>query len=164
MLIREVEPNDAIQLVNLMEEVEQSNFMLFDPGEKQTAPEQMKMRIESMKKEETSTMLVAEANGMLVGYLFVIGGNPRKAKHSVYLVIGISENFRGQGVGVKLFEKLDEWAKEHQIHRLELTVMVHNKAGIALYQKMGFEIEGTKRHSLLMDGKYVDEYYMAKLI
>ena len=29
---------------------------------------------------------------------------------------------------------------------------------------MGFVIEGTKRDSLLVDGSYVDEYYMAKLI
>ena len=31
-------------------------------------------------------------------------------------------------------------------------------------KKMGFEIEGTKRDSLRVDGVYVDEYYMAKLL
>lgn len=69
-----------------------------------------------------------------------------------------------KGVGTKLFTKLEEWAKERAIHRLELTVMVHNIAGIALYKNMGFEIEGTKRHSLFIDGNYVDEYYMSKLL
>jgi RimJ/RimL family protein N-acetyltransferase len=42
--------------------------------------------------------------------------------------------------------------------------MTHNIAGIALYKKMGFEIEGTKRDSLLINGEYVDEYYMSKLL
>jgi len=42
--------------------------------------------------------------------------------------------------------------------------MTHNKAGIALYKKRGFEIEGTKRHSMLVNSHYVDEYYMAKLL
>lgn len=42
--------------------------------------------------------------------------------------------------------------------------MSHNKAGVALYKKQGFEIEGTKRHSLLVNGQFVDEYYMAKLL
>ncbi len=42
--------------------------------------------------------------------------------------------------------------------------MTYNTAGIALYKKMGFEIEGTKRNSLFIDGKYVDEYYMSKLL
>lgn len=42
--------------------------------------------------------------------------------------------------------------------------MTHNLAGIALYKKMGFEIEGRKRHSLRVNGAYVDEYYMSKLL
>ena len=52
----------------------------------------------------------------------------------------------------------------HQIHRLELSVVTHNEAGLRLYKKMGFKIEGTKRHSLLIDGEFVDEYYMSKLL
>jgi len=59
---------------------------------------------------------------------------------------------------------LEEWAQQHHIHRLELTVMAHNNAGVALYKKQGFEIEGTKRHSLLINGQYVDEFYMSKLL
>lgn len=164
MIIRHAEPYDAEQLVKLIKEVEKSNFMLYEPGERQLTLCQQKKRIESMRDEKTSTIFVADDHGMLVGYLVVIGGNPNRAQHSVYLVIGVVESYRGTGVGSKLFKKLEEWAKAKHIHRLELTVMAHNKAGIALYQKMGFEIEGTKRHSVLIDGNYVDEYYMSKLI
>ena len=42
--------------------------------------------------------------------------------------------------------------------------MVHNERAIRLYKKMGFEIEGTKKHSLFVNGQYVDEYYMAKIL
>jgi RimJ/RimL family protein N-acetyltransferase len=42
--------------------------------------------------------------------------------------------------------------------------MTHNQARVALYKKQGFEIEGRKRHSLLVGGHYVDEYLMAKLL
>jgi RimJ/RimL family protein N-acetyltransferase len=59
---------------------------------------------------------------------------------------------------------LEEWAKQQHIHRLELTVMTHNIAGIALYKKQGFAIEGTKRQSLLINGQFIDEFYMAKLL
>jgi RimJ/RimL family protein N-acetyltransferase len=164
MLIRIAEPIDAEELVSLMQLVERSNFMLFEPGERKLSPEQQRKRIESMKEEKTSTIFVAEDNERLIGYMFVIGGNPIRTKHSVYLVIGIHEKYRGQGIGAKLFKIMEEWAIKHHIHRLELTVMEHNKAGIALYNKMGFEIEGIKRHSLLIDGKYIDEYYMSKLL
>lgn len=164
MLIRAAESDDAKQLVHLIKQVENSNFMLFEPGERETTVDQQRKRIESMREEETSTILVAEDNGELVGYLFAMGGNPVRVKHAVYLAIGVAESARGKGVGTRLFARLEEWAKERAIHRLELTVMIHNKAGIALYEKMGFEIEGTKRHSLFIAGKYVDEYYMSKLL
>lgn len=44
-----------------------------------------------------------------------------------------------------------------------LTVMTHNSRAIALYKKMGFTIEGLKKHSMKVDGRYVDEYLMAKI-
>jgi len=34
----------------------------------------------------------------------------------------------------------------------------------SLYERAGFEREGIKRHSLWLDGRYVDELYMSKLI
>jgi RimJ/RimL family protein N-acetyltransferase len=74
------------------------------------------------------------------------------------------EAFTSRGIGTALFEKLDAWAHEHPVHRLELSVMKHNLRGVGLYQKMGFEIEGTKRDALFVDGKYVDEYYMGKIL
>ena len=37
-------------------------------------------------------------------------------------------------------------------------------AGIALYKKSGFEIEGIKRHSLIIGDKCMNEYYMSKII
>jgi len=42
--------------------------------------------------------------------------------------------------------------------------MTHNQAGVALYKKYGFEIEGTKKSSVFVNGVYVDEYYMAKIL
>jgi len=42
--------------------------------------------------------------------------------------------------------------------------MAHNARAIRLYKRMGFAIEGTKRQALLVNGTYVDEYYMAKLL
>jgi RimJ/RimL family protein N-acetyltransferase len=78
--------------------------------------------------------------------------------------MGILQSFTGQGIGTMLLGELERWAHQNKIHRLELTAIVHNAAGLALYRKMGFETEGTKRHSLFINGSYVDECYMAKLL
>ncbi|MBU8917781.1 GNAT family N-acetyltransferase [Bacillus sp. FJAT-29953] len=165
MVIREIEVNEAENLASLIQQVEaESAFMLMEAGERRTTAEQHRKRIESMKTSENSTILVAENSGTLVGYMFVIGGTARRTKHSVYLVVGILKDYRGQGIVTKLFERLNQWAVRHKIHRLELTVVTRNEVGVALYKKMGFEIEGTKKRSLLIAGEFVDEYYMAKLL
>lgn len=80
------------------------------------------------------------------------------------MVIGVHSDSRGQGVGKALFAAVTLWAKEMKLHRLELTVLVKNEVAVNLYKKMGFVIEGTKKDSLLIDGHFEDEYYMAKII
>ncbi|WP_318506128.1 GNAT family N-acetyltransferase [Bacillus sp. T3] len=164
-MIREIKPDDAERLVNLIKKIEsKSQYMLFESGERNISPEQQLKRIEVMKKEGNSTIFVAEENGVLIGYLFAMGGIAKRNRHSVYLVIGILSEYRGLGVGTKLFKHLEVWAREHSVHRLELSVVTRNEAGLQLYKKMGFDIEGTKRHSLIIDGEFVDEYYMSKLL
>jgi RimJ/RimL family protein N-acetyltransferase len=166
MKIREVTLNDAAEMVLLMKQVEkEAEYMLFEPGERNITIEQQSKTIESMKKEGSkSTIFVAEDNDKLVGFLVVIGNNIRRTQHQVYLVIGILKEYRGLGVGTQLFTQLHKWALEHDIHRLELTVVTENEAGVALYKKMGYKIEGVKKHSIKIKGEYADQYYMAKLL
>jgi len=165
MIIREIKVSDAESLVQLIRQVEEeSEFMLMEAGERQITTEQQRTRIENMEKSENSTIFVAEKDNNLTGYLFAIGGTARRTKHSVYIVIGILKDYRGQGIGTKLFARLEEWAREQSLRRLELTTVTRNEPGVALYKKMGFEIEGTKKDSLFIDGEFVDEYYMSKLL
>lgn len=165
MLIRTIHPDDAEQFLNLRKKLdEETQFMLFEPGERITTVEEQCEHIQRLLLQENSTTFVAEHNGQLVGYLEASGGQLRRIRHSVHIVIGILQAFTGQGIGGQLFVALEEWTHQKSITRLELTVMTHNQAGFALYRKRGFEIEGTKKHSLLINGQYVDEYYMAKLL
>ena len=79
------------------------------------------------------------------------------------MVVGIREKYRGIGIGSKLFAELDKWARETKLTRLELSVVCSNIVARPLYEKNGFVIEGTRKNAMIIDGKYVDEYYMAKL-
>ncbi|MGN7388107.1 N-acetyltransferase family protein [Sporosarcina sp. SAFN-015] len=164
MIIRQVQINDANQLSQLIGEVERtSQTMLYEAGERKLSAEQLKKRIESLGAD-ASTILVAEIDESLVGYMMVIAGTANRNKHSAYIVIGISEAFRGQGVGKALFKSLNDWSIQNKLHRVELTVMSNNTAAIVLYEKAGFIKEGVKKDSLFVNGQYVDEYYMAKLL
>jgi RimJ/RimL family protein N-acetyltransferase len=161
--IRQITQDDASDFISLQKKVEtESNFMLYGADERQVTIEEQRRRILSM--QNNSTIFVADNSNELVGYLVAMGGQAYRNRRSIYIVIGVLNDFVGQGIGTKLLETLEKWATVRNIHRLELTVMVHNQRALALYKKMGFIVEGTKHHSLFVDGKFVDEYYMARLI
>ena len=78
--------------------------------------------------------------------------------------MGVLRDYSGKGIGTTFFKNLDKWARQHGVHRLELTVECHNHAARHLYEKSGFKIEGTRVKSMLVEGNFVDEYYMAKIL
>ncbi|KGR77369.1 GNAT family N-acetyltransferase [Ureibacillus manganicus] len=165
MTIREIKIADAENLINLIKEVEAtSNYMLMEAGERNTTAEQFAKHIERIEKQSNSTILVAEEDSELIGYMMLVGGSTNKNKHSAYIAIGIVESLRGKGIGTALFNYAEQWAQRNGISRLELTTIIENKAGVALYKKQGFEVEGIKRNSLKINGEFVDEYYMSKLL
>lgn len=164
MIIRPIEVRDAEKFLELSKEIDRSGFMLFEPGERKTTVEQQKKSIEHITSEPNSIIFVAEVDDRLIGYLVAIGGNVNRNRHRAYLVLGVHEDYQGQGVATKLFNKVFDWAKEVGITRLELTVIKNNTKAFNLYRKMGFVIEGEKVHSLKINGEYVNEYYLYKLL
>ena len=76
-------------------------------------------------------------------------------------MIGVLTRASGQGVGTGLLAEAKRWAAAHGLHRLELTVMADNHRAIALYERLGFTVEGRRAQCLLVGGRFIDELYMA---
>ena len=87
-----------------------------------------------------------------------------RQSHVADLAISVHDGFAGKGVGsyilAALIDTADNW---HDIRRIELNVFTDNLAAIRLYEKFGFEHEGTLRNDAYRDGKYVDAHVMARL-
>jgi RimJ/RimL family protein N-acetyltransferase len=165
IIVRQVTEDDAEGFLSLARTLDtETSFMLLEPGERKHTAMEQRQRISELLSKENHTIIVAEDSGRLVGYVGGFGGAFHRNRHRVEIVIGILQDYAGQGLGRRLLEALERWARDQGLHRLELSVMIHNKRGIRLYEKMGFELEGTKRHSLLVAGNYVDEHVMAKLL
>lgn len=163
--IRTATPDDAAAFLTLRAQVDlETRFMMLEPGERQTTVEQERERLTNLLKSDNKQTFVAEDDGQLIGWLWANGGEFRRNHHSVHIVIGIKAAYTNQGIGTRLFQACEAWARERGLHRLELTVMTHNHLGIALYKKMGFQIEGTAPDALRVDGAYVDLHYMSKLL
>ena len=165
MNIRMITSGEAQPFLELNHRLDrETKFMLLEPGERTTTVDLMQDRIEHTLEQDNEAVFVVEVENTLVGYASVIGGRINRTKHKASVVAGILQEYTGKGIGGRLLDTLVRWAKESPLRRLELTVMTHNERAVALYKKYGFEIEGTQKSALLVDGVLVDEYAMALLL
>jgi len=116
---------------------------------------------------ENDHLLVAEVeeNGIrkVVGMVGMhVNRNPR-LRHSANIGIIVHTDYQGKGIGTALLKKAidlaDNWL---MLVRLELTVFVDNDRAVRLYQSLGFQIEGIKEYAAIRNGKYADNYIMAR--
>jgi RimJ/RimL family protein N-acetyltransferase len=77
------------------------------------------------------------------------------------LLIG-DKTFWGRGVGTDACNALADFAFETlKMRKIWLTAFCTNPAAVALYHKVGFEIEGTLKQHVIVSGVCHDEYFMA---
>jgi len=108
--------------------------------------------------------LVACTDDEVVGQLGLsVPKNPRR-RHVGQIGMAVRDDWQGRGVGTALMTAAlnlaDNWLN---LQRVELEVYTDNAAGIALYRKFGFEVEGTHRAFAFRNGQYVDAHAMARL-
>lgn len=163
-IVRKANESDTSQILAVMKDAEQSGFMLFAPDERNMAPAALSKLINSINQTPTSGFFIVEHQDEILGYLLLKAETLSRTSHRAQIAVGVLSKSRGKGVGTALFAHMIQWAKQVQLHRLELTVIEHNEQAVHLYKKMGFEVEGVKSNSLLIDGQYVNELYMAKLL
>ncbi|WP_420632070.1 GNAT family N-acetyltransferase [Candidatus Leptofilum sp.] len=108
--------------------------------------------------------LVAILNGRLLGAIHLTQYLRPRMQHSGSMGMMVHPNAWGQGVGSKLVEAAlnlaDNWLN---LSRLELEVYSHNRVAIHLYEKFGFEKEGLKKKAVFGNGRFLDEFVMARL-
>ncbi|HKH12138.1 MAG TPA: GNAT family N-acetyltransferase, partial [Rubrobacter sp.] len=108
--------------------------------------------------------LVACVEGEVVGHLGLEAFVRPRRRHAGEVGVAVRDDWQGRGVGTALMgaamELADDWLG---LTRVELVVYADNAAGVALYEKFGFEVEGTHRRYAFRDGGYVDACSMARL-
>ncbi len=160
---RNVSQDETEEFWELMNQLDyETKYMLYEPGERTRNFSQIETLIRDSAEGE-DFLLAAESDGRLVGYLSAQKGRLKRIAHSAYIVVGILKDYCCKGIGTEFFKELDIWAEEKAVTRLELTVICENEIAKHLYEKNGFKIEGTKRKSVFVEGRYLDEFYMSKV-
>jgi len=108
--------------------------------------------------------LVAIVEDQVVGHLMIAAETRPRRSHVASFGLCVDAARHNQGIATALLREMiamcDNWLR---IERIELTVFVDNAPAIALYQKLGFDIEGAGKRYGLRDGDYIDAYFMARL-
>ncbi|NPC91519.1 GNAT family N-acetyltransferase [Bacillus sp. WMMC1349] len=98
MIIRPVSGNDAQQFLELNKKLDESGFMLYEPGERKTTVEEQRKSLERIQFEKKSIFFVAEVDNKIVGFIAAIGGKVKRNQHSAYLVLGVLEEYQGLSI------------------------------------------------------------------
>lgn len=162
VVVRPAAESDASSLLQLRKVVfEETEYMLLEPLEFRDTVQDEQRRIRSLNGQPNSACLVAVADGERVGFLSAMGGHVNRLRHSVKLALGVRRSSWGRGVGKALLYTALALSRDAKLKRIELTVHTTNERALSLYKSAGFEIEGTRRSSLLVGGRHVDEYLMS---
>lgn len=94
-------------------------------------------------KSKNKIMLCAEENGKIIGVsnTKLCTSGMTEIKMAFMDALYVDENFRGAGVGKKLFCETEKIAKDNGAKRLDLTVWEFNRDAISFYKSLGMAVQ-----------------------
>lgn len=109
--------------------------------------------------------LVAYDDKEMVGYAWMVLARFQKFRGNAYIAtVSVLAERRGQGIGTRLMDALERCARGRKMRRLELEVFAGNTRAVALYERLGYELEGRKRRAVRNGDEVDDILIMAKLL
>ena len=106
---------------------------------------------------------VALSGSNVVGWCDISRHSDPVHTHAGTLGMGLLQPFRGQGIGTRLIRPTLAAAQAIGMARVELSVYETNASAIALYERVGFTVEGLSRNAARIDGVYENVVQMALL-
>lgn len=116
-----------------------------------------------LRKDEHSTMFVAEHDGTLIGMTGIHRRPLPKTIHSATIIaVYIRPEWRGLRIAESLIKTCIEWARSNGVIIVKLSVNAENTSAIRCYERCGFTIYGTEPRGTFYEGKYYDGHLMFK--
>lgn len=164
-IIRNTESSDAKAIIAHMKQTSGETLFMARYAEEVTkSVEAEKKMLEEIKEDLRNLMICAVINDKIVANAgFSCVKNNIKYLHRAEFGISIQKEYWNLGLGSIIISELIKKSKEAEYEQIELEVVCDNERAIALYQKHGFEIYGTREKSFkYKDGTYGAEHLMLR--
>ncbi|MEL0011832.1 MAG: GNAT family N-acetyltransferase [Alphaproteobacteria bacterium] len=112
----------------------------------------------------SSEIFVAEIDNELAGFAICRRHPPPERNTILQLDLGVDDRYRRRGFGSALVLHTIDWARNSDIHRIQLAVVAENAAALSLYEKHSFVTEGTLRRGFRLGSNFHDVLVMARLL
>lgn len=165
-IIRTAQPDDAEVLLAYIQPVaEETQFFVLQPDEFPSTDDE-RTWIQDHLDHPGKILLLAEAEGRIIGNVSFEAGPHRRIAHRGNLGIAVVKEWRGRGVGRALLQAFLEWAESSSvIEKVCLDVFATNSAAIGLYRKLGFAEEGRRAKDIKRGpNDYADTVTMCRFV
>jgi len=166
-IIRTARLEDSAALLEIQREVvAEGQYFISLSDEFNKTVEEQKEWVKNCLENERETLLVAEVNGEIVGWICFNTQNRKRLSHTGSLGIMVKKEMRNAGIGRLLLEELLAWAKNNPfIEKVSLAVFASNTRAITLYKRLGFVEEGRKvKEYKLNNHEYLDDILMCVFV
>ncbi|MET3698865.1 ribosomal protein S18 acetylase RimI-like enzyme [Bacillus oleivorans] len=166
-IIRTAVLEDAQAILQIQKEViAERDYLMSVPEEFNQTLDQQKNWIKKILDNERETILVAEIDNEIVGWIAFLSNSRKRLSHVGSFGIMIRKDYRERGIGRMLISELLSWAAHNPfIEKVSLGVFSTNTRAIALYKSMGFIEEGRKKKEVkVSETEYWDDILMYKLV
>ena len=159
-VVRPARLGDVVPLLDLLEAVAAEGRWIGTeaPVDREARHRQVS---ESVEGSDRAARLVAEADGALVGNLWI----DLRPYGVADLGMMVAREWRRRGVGSALMEAGIAWARTAPCHKVALQLWPYNQGALALYRKFGFVQEGLlRRHYPRSNGELWDAVVMGLVL
>lgn len=164
IVIRPAAANDAQDIHQMRQHPDVMRNMLATPGEPLSSVQEYLATQGFNNHIFVAEIMMDGGQKKVVGSAGLHIETSLRRRHSAGVAVMVHADYHRQGIGQVLMGTLLDLADQFlMLKRVELTVFVDNEKAIALYKKMGFEVEGTKRCAVVRNGVFADEYMMARV-
>ncbi|EIT84116.1 putative acetyltransferase (GNAT) family protein [Fictibacillus macauensis ZFHKF-1] len=118
-----------------------------------------------LEKSPPGSELLALCDDVIAGYFSYRSPIPLPANaHVAELAIAVHPDYHGAGIAQALMMEGEVWMRRLGKKKLSLRVMATNARALSFYKKYGFLTQGVLPQEFYINGHYVDDVMMYKML